>query len=58
MKVIVLFEYYEVDRVYHPKTSKVSLVICVEYILVLNSNFRCGLKLTEKNKNKTPCQSK
>ena len=56
MKVIVFEIYFssimKLNREYHPKTSKVSLVICVEYILILNSNFRCWLKPTDKNKQK------
>ena len=54
MKVTVFEIYFssimKLNREYHPKTSKLSLVICVEYILILNSNFRCWLKPTDKNK--------
>ena len=40
-----MFEIYflsimKLNREYHPKTSKVSLVICVECILILYSNFQ------------------
>lgn len=44
--VLILVSQNGVESSY-PKASKVFFVICMEYVLILNSNLRCVLEFTK-----------